>query len=156
MVLDRRTGATTIGRFPDLIGHLREGDVLALNETRVIPARLFAERPETGGKIEILLVRPGDDGAWWAMARPGRSLQPGRTVRIVPGGELLTVRAAEGGLYGLSLASGAEPWTELPPANGPLPPPPYIHRPPTRTAMARPTPELPHRAPRPPRPGARW
>ncbi len=128
MVLDRRTGATTIGRFPDLVDLLREGDVLALNETRVIPARLFAERPETGGKIEILLVRPGDDGAWWAMARPGRSLQPGRNVRVVPGGALLTVRAAEGGLYALAIASGAEDWTSLLEANGHVPLPPYIRR----------------------------
>ncbi len=128
MVLDRRTGATTIGRFPDLIGLLREGDVLALNETRVIPARLFAERPETGGRIEILLVRPGDDGAWWAMARPGRSLQPGRNVRVVPGGALLTVRAAEGGLYALAIASGADDWNGLLEANGHVPLPPYIRR----------------------------
>ena len=128
MVLDRRTGETTIGRFPDLIELLRPGDVLALNETRVIPARLFAERPETGGKVEILLVRPGDDGTWWAMARPGRALQPGRTLRVVPGGALLTVRAAEGGLCALALASGAADWTALLDAAGHVPLPPYIRR----------------------------
>ncbi|MEO6463308.1 MAG: S-adenosylmethionine:tRNA ribosyltransferase-isomerase, partial [Candidatus Eisenbacteria bacterium] len=134
MVLDRRTGETTIGRFPDLLGQLRAGYVLVLNETRVIAARLFAERTETGGRVELLLVRPGDDGTWWAMARPGRALRPGREVLVrarEPGGGVvgrLAVRSAEGGQYALAFDGD---WAALLAAAGHVPLPPYIRRPDT-------------------------
>jgi S-adenosylmethionine:tRNA ribosyltransferase-isomerase len=140
MVLDRRTGETTIGRFPDLLGHLRQGDVLVLNETRVLPARLFAERPGTGGRVEILLVRPGEEGSWWAMARPGRALRPGSEVLVrarEAGGPVvgrLAVRAAEGGQYALVLDGD---WTGLLEAAGHVPLPPYIRRPDTEEDRAR-------------------
>jgi S-adenosylmethionine:tRNA ribosyltransferase-isomerase len=126
MVLDRRTGSITLGRFPDLLDHLRLGDVLVLNETRVIPARLFASRLDTGGKVELLLVRPADEpGTWWALARPGRVLRPGRTIAVVPGGEILTVRAAEGGQFALACDGD---WAALLERSGHVPLPPYIRR----------------------------
>ena len=133
MTLDRRTGAVTIGRFPDLIDRLRPNDVLALNETRVLAARLFARRADTGGRIELLLVRPGEEGAWWAMARPGRSLTRGRAVEVLArdgatvAGRLL-VHAASGGLYALTFDGD---WSELLAAAGHIPLPPYIRRPDT-------------------------
>jgi S-adenosylmethionine:tRNA ribosyltransferase-isomerase len=137
MVLDRRSGATAIGLFPDLLAHLRPGDVLVLNETRVIPARLFAERPGTGGRVELLLVRPGEEAdTWWALARPGRALQPGRTLVVraragdgaSPPLGRLTVRAADGGQYALALDGD---WAALLAAAGHVPLPPYIRRPDT-------------------------
>ncbi len=139
MTLDRRTGAVTLGRFPDLIDHLQPGDVLVLNETRVIAARLDARRPDTGGRIELLLVRPGDDGAWWAMARPGRALKPGRVVEVLTrGGDAvagrLEVRATLGGLY--ALAYGGD-WNALLEEAGHIPLPPYIRRPDTDTDRER-------------------
>jgi S-adenosylmethionine:tRNA ribosyltransferase-isomerase len=126
MTLDRRTGATTLGRFPDLLDRLRPNDLLVLNETKVLPARLFAERPETGGRVELLLVRPSDEpGVWWALARPGKALRPGRTIADVTGGARLVVRAAEDGQYALAYDGD---WTALLEAVGHVPLPPYIRR----------------------------
>jgi S-adenosylmethionine:tRNA ribosyltransferase-isomerase len=128
-VLDRRTGAVTLGLFPDLIDLLRAGDVLVLNETRVIPARLFATRPETGTRVELLLVRSGEAGTWWAMARPGRALKAGRALVVDSGPDgapaRLEVRAAEGGLYALAYDGD---WARLWEAAGHVPLPPYIRR----------------------------
>jgi len=127
-VLDRRSGVITLGRFPDLLSFLKAGDVLALNETRVIPARMFAERADTGGRIELLFVRPGADGAWWAMGKPGRALTPGRVLRVPGSTASLTVREAGGGLY--SLAYDGD-WARLMDEAGHMPLPPYIRRPDT-------------------------
>ncbi|MEO6461633.1 MAG: tRNA preQ1(34) S-adenosylmethionine ribosyltransferase-isomerase QueA, partial [Candidatus Eisenbacteria bacterium] len=83
---------------------------------------------------ELLLVRPGDDGTWWAMARPGRALRPGREVLVrarEPGGGVvgrLAVRSAEGGQYALAFDGD---WAALLAAAGHVPLPPYIRRPDT-------------------------
>jgi S-adenosylmethionine:tRNA ribosyltransferase-isomerase len=83
LVLHRRTGAVEHRRFPDITGYLEPGDVLVLNETRVIPARLLG-RKSTGARAEVLLVRPAAGGPahWEAMVRPGAKLQPGHVVEV--------------------------------------------------------------------------
>lgn len=128
LVLDRATGAITLGRFPDLLDHLHPGDVLTLNETRVISARLFATRPETGGRVELLFVRPGDAGAWWAMARPGKALKPGRRLEVEGADATLTVRQVRDGQYSLEFDGE---WASLFEEAGHVPLPPYIRRPDT-------------------------
>ena len=57
LVLDRKTGSLSQGHFYQLGEYLRPGDILVLNETRVIPARLFAHKIPTGGRVELLLLR---------------------------------------------------------------------------------------------------
>ena len=57
LVLDRKTKAVEHSRFYKLVRHLREGDLIVLNDTRVLPARLFAQK-ESGGRVELLMVRP--------------------------------------------------------------------------------------------------
>src|SRR5208282_6151899 len=79
MVLDRRLGTITHSRFYKLVRHLREGDLIVLNDTRVLPARLFAQK-ESGGRVELLMVRPagpleGPAGAWIALIRTHRVLK---------------------------------------------------------------------------------
>ena len=127
LVLDRRSGAITLGRFPDLLSFLKAGDVLVLNETRVIPARMFAERADTGGRIELLFVRSGASGDWWAMGKPGRALTPGRVLRVAlaAGAATLTVLEAAGGLYRLAYDGD---WAHLMDEAGHMPLPPYIRR----------------------------
>ncbi len=61
----------------DLPTLLRSGDLLVVNDTRVIPARLFAQRPDTGGRIELLLVEPQGPLQWQALLKPGRKARPG-------------------------------------------------------------------------------
>src|SRR5579864_2606529 len=95
MVVERRTGAIEHSRFYKLARHLRDGDLLILNDTRVFPARMAA-RKESGGAVELLMVRPADPadapaGAWLALVRAHRPLkegtrlllQDGRALRIV-------------------------------------------------------------------------
>ena len=125
-MLDRGTGDVALGRFPDLLDRLRPGDALVLNETRVIPARMFATRTGTGGAVELLFVRPGSDGAWWAMAKPGKSLKPGGTLEVEGASATLVVRECSGGLYAFDYGGD---WTALMQAAGHVPLPPYIRRP---------------------------
>ena len=69
--------------FRQLPEVLHQGDLLVLNESRVLPARLLTTRPDTGGKVEILLVRPASGKrTWLALARPGRRLRPGAKLEI--------------------------------------------------------------------------
>ncbi len=91
LVLDRETGTFEHSRFYKLARHLRDGDLLVLNDTRVFPARLFA-RKESGGKVELLMVRALDEpaGAWLALMRSHRALKEG-TRLVVEGGHTLTV-----------------------------------------------------------------
>ena len=85
MVLHRDTGALEHRQFNNLLEYLRPGDVMVFNQSRVIPARLYGHRTDTGSKAEFLLLRRNADGTWQAMARPGRRLRPGVVVEIDEG-----------------------------------------------------------------------
>ncbi len=76
MLLDRDTGETRHRHFYNLPGLLREGDCLVLNDSRVLPARLFGRRP-TGGAVEVLLLTDKGDKCWECLVRPGRKARPG-------------------------------------------------------------------------------
>jgi S-adenosylmethionine:tRNA ribosyltransferase-isomerase len=76
MVVHRDSGEIEHRVFRDVTGYLRPGDLLILNQTRVIPARLFGHKAETGGKIELLLLNKRDDRTWEALVR-GKGLRPG-------------------------------------------------------------------------------
>jgi len=80
LVLHRDTGEIEHKRFRDLPGYLRAGDLLVLNDTRVIPARLLGRKAETGGAAELLLLQTTGSDIWEAMARPGRRLHPGNVI----------------------------------------------------------------------------
>jgi S-adenosylmethionine:tRNA ribosyltransferase-isomerase len=132
LVLDRRTGAVTHTVFADLVNLLRPNDLLVLNDTRVLPARLFC-RKESGGKVELLFTgQTSGPAAWRALVKPGRRLKPGTVLQVdhdagtptaiviegmVPGGERIVRCAA-----GASIAEVIE-------RHGCMPLPPYIKRP---------------------------
>lgn len=67
----------THGTFTDLLGYLEKGDCLVLNDTRVIPARLYGQKKDTGGAIEFLLLKRIDLNVWEVALRPGRKAKPG-------------------------------------------------------------------------------
>src|SRR5262245_22364510 len=75
LVVDRAAGALTDARFADIGRWLEPGDLLVVNETRVRPARLMMRRP-TGGRVELLFIRPGADGAWRVLAKPAKHASP--------------------------------------------------------------------------------
>jgi S-adenosylmethionine:tRNA ribosyltransferase-isomerase len=81
LVLDRRSGEMSHRAFAELPDLLAVGDLLVVNRSRVIPARLLGRRAK-GGEAEILLVRDRGEGRWEAMVRPGRHLRPGQRVTI--------------------------------------------------------------------------
>ena len=76
MRLDKTTGGIEHRRFNELAGLLREGDCLVLNDSRVIPARLLGAR-ETGGAVEVVLLRDRGEGVWECLTRPGRKTRTG-------------------------------------------------------------------------------
>ncbi len=94
LVLDRRTGEIEHSRFYKLTRHLRDGDLLVLNDTRVFPARLTT-RKESGGAVELLLVRRADADApadaWIALARTHRPLREGARLTLENGHALRVV-----------------------------------------------------------------
>ncbi len=126
LVLDRATGALHDSRVADLVRWLREGDALAVNETRVRPARLDVRRV-SGGRIELLLVRPEPEGRWRVLAKPAKKAPPGCTLSTDDG--CLTLEVVETGPEGERLVRviGGDLDTALE-AHGRVPLPPYIHR----------------------------
>ena len=97
LVLDKATGALEHRHFYELSEFLSEGDCLVLNNSRVLPARLIGTR-ETGGAVELVLLRDLGEGRWECLSRPGRKTKPG--TKLVFGGGELTAEVesvAEGG-----------------------------------------------------------
>ncbi|MTI47794.1 MAG: tRNA preQ1(34) S-adenosylmethionine ribosyltransferase-isomerase QueA [Firmicutes bacterium] len=80
MVLDKETGEIEHKVFKDIIDYFHEGDCLVLNNTRVIPARLFGEKAKTGGKIEFLLLKRIDKCKWETLVKPGKKAKIGQKV----------------------------------------------------------------------------
>jgi len=82
LVLHRSSGRIEHRLFSDLPGYLGRGDLLACNQSRVLPARLYAEREGTGGRVELLLLRRLEPGRWEALARPARRARAGRRLLL--------------------------------------------------------------------------
>lgn len=84
LVLERGTGRIDHATFADLPGLLDPGDLLVANNSRVIAARLAARKAETGGRVELLLLRDEGAGVWTALAKPARRLRPGAWLVVEP------------------------------------------------------------------------
>ena len=82
LVVDTATGELSHRHFYDIGHFLQPGDLLVLNNSRVLPARLKGRRSGTGGAVEVLLLHREDEGLWKAMVRPGRRLGPGAAFEI--------------------------------------------------------------------------
>jgi S-adenosylmethionine:tRNA ribosyltransferase-isomerase len=100
LVLHRATGEVEHRRFPDVLAYLRPGDLLVVNETRVLPARLHGVKEEGGASVEFLLLRDRGADTWECLVRPGRRLKPGTRVVFGDG-------AATGHIVGVVDESGA-------------------------------------------------
>jgi S-adenosylmethionine:tRNA ribosyltransferase-isomerase len=126
--LDRTRGTFTDRRFPDLVELLRPNDLLVMNDSRVIPARLLAHR-ESGGKAEALLLRKQGDGTWLALVRPARRLSAGERVVVpakdpaLPSDSFEIVAVHGEGQASVRLSAGLENGL---PHYGRVPLPPYI------------------------------
>ncbi|MDR7522224.1 MAG: tRNA preQ1(34) S-adenosylmethionine ribosyltransferase-isomerase QueA [Armatimonadota bacterium] len=129
LVVDRATGRLTHRIFREIGDYLRPGDVLVLNDTRVMPARLRGRRTPSGGAVELLMVRPAAAGAWEALVRPGRRLPPGSVVEVGPHAVRLEIgeRLPDGRRL-VRLQDGGE-ILDLLHRTGEVPLPPYIRAP---------------------------
>ena len=124
LVVERRSGCLRHHCFHDLSSLLKPGDVLVLNDSRVLPARLYARKP-TGGKVELLLVEPGADGTWSALTRPG--LPQGAIVYVSESSiPIEVVGLATSGLRIIRTCGGVT-FPTLMAEHGELPTPSYIH-----------------------------
>jgi S-adenosylmethionine:tRNA ribosyltransferase-isomerase len=138
LAMDRATGAFQDTAFAQLPALLRAGDLLVLNDSRVIPARLYArrtlrrEREKPTGRIEVMLTEPAAKGQWRALVRPGRKVAIGeRLVFPAPDGTIaLEAEVLKRGKYGerlLHFAPGVDFFAAIE-RIGHTPLPPYIHR----------------------------
>ncbi len=123
MVVSRRARAFTHHHVRDLPALLRAGDLLVLNDTRVMAARLTGARADTGGRVELLLLRERDGGAWDALVRPLRAARPGRRLRLdASDGPLgATVLGRTGETVAVAFDRPIDPATA-----GAVPLPPYV------------------------------
>ncbi|HVH67865.1 MAG TPA: tRNA preQ1(34) S-adenosylmethionine ribosyltransferase-isomerase QueA [Gemmatimonadales bacterium] len=128
LVLDRSFGAIRHGHFADIVDLIAPQDVLVLNVSRVIPARLFGKR-DGGRPAEILLVRELPDGAWIAMGHPGGKLKPGRCVTLGDDSAIEIVSRMGEGLRVIRFVGSLDARATLA-KYGEVPLPPYIRRPP--------------------------
>lgn len=100
MVLDRRTGTIRHTVTAALAEELQPGDLLVVNDTRVIAARLFGVRVPSGGRVECLLLRRLDDERWDALVHPGQKLKPGARMRFERQGIALEAEILERRTFG--------------------------------------------------------
>lgn len=94
LVLDRKTGAREHRIFRDIVEYLNPGDCLVINNTKVIPARLYGAKEGTQAKIEILLLKRREGDVWETLVKPGKKAKPGTKVSFGDGlltGEVLDV-----------------------------------------------------------------
>ncbi|MBS1804716.1 MAG: tRNA preQ1(34) S-adenosylmethionine ribosyltransferase-isomerase QueA [Acidobacteria bacterium] len=138
LVIDRTSGALRDSQFTEFPSLLREGDLLVLNDSRVIPARLYArrtlqrEKEKPTGRIEVMLTGPAGENRWHALVRPGRKVAIGERL-VFPahdGSIALEAEVLERGQFGdrlIEFAPVDDFFGELERV-GHIPLPPYIHR----------------------------
>ncbi|TCI23692.1 tRNA preQ1(34) S-adenosylmethionine ribosyltransferase-isomerase QueA [Exiguobacterium sp. SL-9] len=93
LVLDRKTGDIEHRHFRDVLDYLQAGDALVVNDSRVLPARLFGAKQETGGKVELLLLKQTEDDVWEALVKPAKKVRVGAIVEF--GNGLLRAECVE-------------------------------------------------------------
>ncbi len=133
MVFDRTLGRAVSSRFTNWPDLLRCGDLVVVNDTRVIPARLRGRKDPGGGQVEILLLQADAEGRWWVLLRPGKRVRAGTGLRF-PGSadaaddlEAEVIDKLDDGrcLLGFSRPFDVLPFAER---HGEVPLPPYIER----------------------------
>lgn len=127
LLVDRGAGRAGEKPFTELDSLLRPGDLLVVNDSRVLPARLRLRRRPGGGAVEVLLVRPDGPRGWVVMARPGRRLRPGSVLETAAGDPAVEIAGRLPGGYFLARAAVGD-LAAVAEAHGETPLPPYIRR----------------------------
>ncbi|MGG6313581.1 tRNA preQ1(34) S-adenosylmethionine ribosyltransferase-isomerase QueA [Paenibacillus macerans] len=125
LTLNKQSGEIGHHTFSDILDYLQAGDTLVLNDTRVIPARLFGMKEDTGAKAEVLLLKSLGEDRWEALVKPGKKLRAGAV--IVFSEELRATVESEGDMGGRVLRFAYEGiFNEILDRLGQMPLPPYI------------------------------
>lgn len=127
MVLDRYTGEIRHRHFYDIVDELKPGDLLVLNDTRVLPARLYGVKEETGAKVEFLLLTDKGDGVWEVITGPGKRAKKGSRFTF-SGGKLTAeiIDVLEGGNRLAKFSFSGPSFYAVLDEIGQMPLPPYI------------------------------
>lgn len=130
MVLNRKEKSIGQRKFYDILEYLNEGDCLVMNDSKVIPARIFGTKEKTGAKVEFLLIKRIEGDVWETMVRPGKRLKAGDVVSFTDDGSFKAViegYGEDGTRYARFMYDGIflERLEEI----GRMPLPPYIERP---------------------------
>lgn len=127
LVLDKKSGELRHTQFKEILSYIKEDDCLVLNNTRVLPARLFGKREDTGAVIEFLLLSQKEDDVWEIIVRPGKKARPGH--RVVFGDGKLTAEILDVVNDGNRLVKFSYNgiFNEILDELGEMPLPPYIH-----------------------------
>lgn len=127
LVVDKETGAFSDQHFDQIIDQLQPGDALVMNNTRVLPARLYGIKPETGGHVELLLLKNTQGDDWEVLAKPAKRLRVGAQISFGDGRLTATVleELEHGGRIVRFDYQGI--FLEVLESLGEMPLPPYIH-----------------------------
>lgn len=127
LILDKKTGTITDTYFSHIIDELQPGDALVLNNTRVLPARLYGHKPDTGGQVELLLLNQLEDDNWEVLAKPAKRLKKGAQITFGDGRlkAYVTQELDHGGRIVTFQYEGV--FLEILDSLGEMPLPPYIH-----------------------------
>ena len=127
LVVDKETGAFSDQHFDQIIDQLQPGDALVMNNTRVLPARLYGIKPETGGHVELLLLKNTQGDDWEVLAKPAKRLRVGSQISFGDGRLTATVveELDHGGRIVRFSYEGI--FLEVLESLGEMPLPPYIH-----------------------------
>ncbi len=127
LVLDKKTGEIEHKHFDDILSYLNKGDVLVLNDTKVIPARLYGIKEETGAVIEIIMLKEESEDVWQCLVKPAKRIKVGSIVNFGDGKlKAECIECREEGIRVFRLIySGI--LLEILDSLGEMPLPPYIH-----------------------------
>jgi len=125
LVVDRKGGTLTDACFRDLPDYLNPGDVLVLNDTRVVPARIRG-RKKTGGKVELLLLTREAENVWSALVKASKRPKPGTVIELDNGVSVEVAEARGEGVFAVNVMGGEEDALKKLEEVGEIPLPPYI------------------------------
>ncbi len=128
MVLNRKTGAREHVIFKDLINYLQEGDALVMNETKVLPARLFGVKDKTDARVEMLLLRQLETTMWEVLVKPARKVRVGNRIQITDSFGCDVIDNTTSGGRVVKFDSNGNDFFRLLDEVGSSPLPPYIKR----------------------------
>ncbi len=126
LVLDKISGKTDHKHFYNIVDLLNEGDLLVLNDSKVIPARIFGTRKETGGLVEVLLLKALEENVWEVLVKPGKKARPGQVLEFQENMSGTVLEILEDGKRKIQFEHQAPTIYEVLDRIGKMPLPPYI------------------------------